>query len=354
MSHEPTALYRKYRPKSWKDVIGQEHIVKTLEGALTLGNVFHAYLLAGSRGTGKTTVARILARSLGATPNDIYEIDAASNRSIDDVRALREAVASLPFESPYKVYIIDEAHMLTKEAWNALLKTLEEPPRHAVFVMATTELQKVPETIISRCQVFRFKKPTREILREVAEAVAKQEGFTLEKGAAELAALLGDGSFRDTEGILETVFSASKDKKITGAEVERVTGAPKGALVNEFVQTLSRKELEPALRLLHLALSENIDAKIFLKLVLEKLRFVLLLRFAKDLEGEIAEEVSPDDFLFLKTLAAERDSALSPSLLLALLEAVDRVGRAHIPALPIELALVKVLSPAQAAEGRGR
>ena len=339
---ETTALYRKYRPKAFKDVIGQEHVVKTLEGALKLGNVFHAYLFAGSRGTGKTTLARIVAQEIGASANDIYEIDAASNNGVDEMRVLNEAVSTLPLESPYKVYIFDEVHMFSKSAFNALLKTLEEPPKHVVFILATTEIDKLPETVISRCQVFQLKKPSREVLKQSIAVVAKKEGFTLEAGAADLIALLGDGSFRDTQGILQKVISASKDKKVSLAEVEMVTGAPRGEIVNGFIDALEAKKLPSALAALHQALAANIDAKVFLKLVLQKLRFVLLLRYAKEMEKEIGLEVPPDDFAFLKKLAAEADSAISSTLLSELLAAYDASGRAYIPALPIELALVKI------------
>lgn len=338
-----TALYRKYRPKTFKDVIGQEHIVKTLEGALKLGNFFHAYLFAGSRGTGKTTLARIVARETGASANDIYEIDAASNNGVDEMRLLNEAVSTLPLESPYKVYIFDEVHMFSKAAFNALLKTLEEPPKHVVFILATTEIDKLPETIISRCQVFQLKKPSREVLKQSIAAVAKKEGFTLDAGAADLIALLGDGSFRDTQGILQKVLSASKDKKVTLAEVEMVTGAPRGEIVNDFIASLETKELSSALGSLHKALSANVDAKVFLKLVLQKLRFFLLLKYAKEMEKEISEEVSPDDFAFLKKLAGVADSTISSALLSELLVAYDAVGRAYIPALPIELSIIRVL-----------
>src|SRR6478609_6601729 len=167
MKKSEGVLYRKYRPQTFNDVIGQEHIVKVLKGAVELGNISHAYLFSGSRGTGKTSMARILARAIGTSANDLTELDAASNRGIDDMREIRDSVNTLPFESKYKVYIIDEVHMLTKDAWNAFLKTLEEPPAHVVFILATTELEKVPETVQSRCQVFTFKRPTREGLAKI-------------------------------------------------------------------------------------------------------------------------------------------------------------------------------------------
>src|SRR3989344_316951 len=199
-------FYRKYRPQEFRDVIGQDHVVRVLEGAVKLGNISHAYLFSGPRGTGKTSVARILSRAGGTLTNDLYELDAASNRGIDDVRAIRESVVTLPFESKYKVYVLDEVHMLTKDAWNALLKTLEEPPKHVIFVLATTEIEKVPETVISRCQVFAFKKPNLETLREFLSAVVRKEKASLDKDALELVSLLADGSFRDAHGILEKVL----------------------------------------------------------------------------------------------------------------------------------------------------
>jgi DNA polymerase-3 subunit gamma/tau len=232
------ALYRKYRPHKFKEVHGQEHIVKVLEGSIEQGNISHAYLFSGSRGTGKTSVARIFAHAIGATDNDIYEIDAASNRGIDDVRELREGVNVLPLESPYKVYIIDEVHMLTKEAFNALLKTLEEPPSHAVFILATTEVDKLPDTIISRCQTFSFRKPGLSLLKDIVLRIGKEEGFTLEPAAAELISLLGDGSFRDTEVILQKVISSTEGKKISVQDVEEITGSPKSELVNNVLRGL--------------------------------------------------------------------------------------------------------------------
>ena len=281
-------LYRKYRPQSFKDVLGQDHIVKVLDGALKLGNISHAYLFCGSRGTGKTSVARITAKEIGASENDIHEIDAASNRGIDDIRELRDAVRTLPFDSKYKVYIIDEVHMLTKEAFNALLKTLEEPPAHVVFILATTELEKVPETIISRCQTFIFKKPSEKILKTFVADIAEKEGYKMDIEAADLVAVLGDGSFRDTHGILQKIFSFTKEKKITAELISEVTGAPSVTLIHEFIEAIWKKEIEAGIKSVEKAVTQNIDMGVFLKLVLHRMRIVFLLRYTKDL-NEINE-----------------------------------------------------------------
>jgi DNA polymerase-3 subunit gamma/tau len=273
-----TTLYRKYRPQTFIDVIGQEPVVKALEGAIAGDSIAHAYLFCGSRGTGKTSIARIFARAIGASDNDTYEIDAASNRGVDDIRALRDAVHTLPFDSKYKVYIIDEVHMLTKEAFNALLKTLEEPPKHVVFILATTEEEKLPETIVSRCQSFRFKKPSHAVLQKLVETVAKKEGFTLEPASSDLIALLGDGSFRDTLGTLQKVITSSADKKITPEEVEEVLGVPSAHTVNDFISAIALRDFAKGAEALAKAIEVG-DIKIFLDLVVRKIRFVLLLRF---------------------------------------------------------------------------
>ena len=316
--------------------------MEALSGAIAQGNVAHAYLFAGTRGTGKTSVARILATGIGCSQNDLYEIDAASNRGIDDIRELRENISIQPLESPFKVYIIDEAHMLTKEAWNALLKTLEEPPAHAVFVLATTELEKVPETIISRCQLFQFRKPSRELLKNLVLRIAKEEGFTLEPSSADLIALLGDGSFRDTQGILQKILFSSKDKKISVAEVEMVTGAPKGTLVNEMVEAIARRDQEKALEAVGRAVAENTDVKTLMKLLLHKIRAVMLLRFAPEMAGTFALQFSAEDFKFLKELSGKEGANISSMALYELLGAYDGVSRSYIPQLPLELALVKI------------
>ena len=337
------ALYRKYRPQTWKDVLGQDHIVKVLDSALKLGNISHAYLFSGSRGTGKTSVARIFAHEIGTSPDDLYEIDAASNRGIDDIREIRDSVSTLPFSSKYKVYIVDEVHMLTKEAFNALLKTLEEPPAHVIFILATTEIDKLPDTVVSRCQAFQFKKPNQNVLREMILVLAKKEGFKLETSSADLIALLGDGSFRDAQGILQKVISSSKDKNISVEEVEMVTGAPRKTLVNEFINTLVEKNLSAGLDSVRKAVEHNIDMKVFLKLILQKLRFILLLKFGAGMNDAIHSEVSEEDFTFLETLSQKKELNISSVTLVEFLNAYDSVNRAYISELPIELALIKLI-----------
>lgn len=332
-------LYRKYRPQAFKEVIGQEHVVKVLEGAIKLGNVSHAYIFSGSRGTGKTSVARILAREIGTSANDLVEMDAASNRGIDDVREIRDSVNTLPFESKYKVYIIDEVHMLTRDAWNAFLKTLEEPPAHVVFIMATTEIEKVPETVVSRCQTFTFRRPNQATLKDFALKIARQEGATLEPAAAELVALLGDGSFRDAHGILEKVLSSTKDKKITRAEVEVVTGAPKAELVRDILEAIVEKNLEKGMKAVGEASRANNEMKLFAKLILERLRFLFLIRLKAGMDSYIENQIAEDDYKFLKDLAVKAGPDLTAETLLKFVVAYEDSGRTSIPELALELAL---------------
>ncbi|MFZ2150345.1 MAG: DNA polymerase III subunit gamma/tau [Minisyncoccia bacterium] len=338
------ALYRKYRPQKFKEVLGQDHIVDVLESSVKTNKVSHAYLFVGSRGTGKTTVARIFAENIGVSANDLYEIDAASNRGIEDIKELRDGVRVLPFDSKYKVYIIDEVHMLSKDAWGALLKTLEEPPKHVIFILATTELHKVPETIISRCQVFTFKKPTEKILKNILEDVAEKEGFTLEAGSAELLAVLADGSFRDALGELQKVVNFSKGKKIKREDVEKITGAPKTTMVNEVLSAIALQDLEKGITTIRTASEANLDIKLFFKLIVQKFRMAIILRYAPKLEEEMVGDLSEADMEFLKNLVKEDKAGMLRSPALAVfLEAYQQMDNAFIAELPLELALVKIL-----------
>ena len=344
---EHTALYRKYRPGAFSEVFGQDHIVDVLEKSVKEGKVSHAYLFVGTRGTGKTTIARIFAKALATSVNDLYEIDAASNRGIDDIRELRDGVRVLPFDSKYKIYIIDEVHMLSKDAWGALLKTLEEPPKHVIFILATTEVHKVPDTIVSRCQVFSFKKASPTALKKLFAHVAEEEGFELEQGVAELLAILADGSFRDGLGYMQKVlnfFGGKKGKKISREEVENITGSPKSLLVDQLLSAIVAEDLSGALAVVRKAGEENLDMTLYLKLIIIKLRMAMFLRYAPALEDEMRGDLSDADIETLKSLLKEDTKGMLRSTSLSyLLEAYENINNAFIAELPLELALIKIL-----------
>jgi DNA polymerase-3 subunit gamma/tau len=337
------ALYRKYRPKKFGDVVGQDHIVSVLENAIREGRIAHAYLFAGSRGTGKTSVARILANELGCDNQDLYEIDAASSRGIDDIRELREAVRTLPFRSQYKVYIIDEVHMLTKEAFNALLKTLEEPPLHVIFILATTEMHKLPDTIISRCQTFQFKKPSVESLRQVTAEISKKEKCSLDEESIKLIAILGDGSFRDTVGILQKVISSFGQKEISRADVELITGAPKRDAVYALINGIMEKDANKALSAVHETMLGDCDMKFFLKIVLDTLRIAMLGKFAPQMEKDLIKEVGEDEYDLIKKIIDHDNSRYLSAILKELLYAYDDTGKTYLPELPLEIAIIKII-----------
>ena len=337
---ENLALYRKYRPTSFKEVRDQDHIVSVLEGAIRKKVIPHAILFSGSRGTGKTTLARLFAKAIGVSDVDLYEIDAASNRGIDDVRELREAVYALPYESERKVYIIDEVHMLTKEAFNALLKTLEEPPAHVVFVLATTEEDKLLDTILSRCQVFRMRAPSRQVLAQTVTDVAKKEGFTLSPEAADLIAVAADGSFRDALGVTQKVIMASGDQIGNADEVAIIIGAPKTQTLRDLVQALQEKNAEAALEAVTQTLASHTDMKLFMRLLLERVRAVVLLRNAPGKKDRILAAFGDDDRSQIESLAQDPSSPLNSHLMLLLLDAAQRTGKTALPQLPLELAIV--------------
>ena len=356
---------RKWRPQTFADVVGQEHITTTMKNAILSNRIAHAYLFAGPRGVGKTTTARILAKVLnclnpknGEPCNecemcqsfansqslDIIEIDGASNRRIEEIRTLRESVKYAPTKGNYKVYIIDEVHMLTTESFNALLKTLEEPPEHTIFIFATTDVHKVPLTIISRCQSFVFKKPNDAILSQVVINVAKKEGYKLEEGGAELIALLADGAFRDALGTLQKVISFSQDKVININEIELITGAPNTTLVDSFLDALAENDVDKGFASIEKAVNQNIDMSVYIKMILYKLRYALMLRYVPSTKKSIEAVISERDMNYLIKLISTKPEHISSSTLSILLEAYQSLRTAVISELPLELALIKILN----------
>lgn len=340
MSH--ISLYRKYRPQAFSEVLGQEAIVTSLESALKSGTISHAYLFAGSRGTGKTSIARIFARELGTSPNDIYEIDAASNNGVDEMRELTSGISTLPFDSKYKVYILDEVHMLSKSSFNALLKTLEEPPAHVIFILATTELHKVLDTVKSRCQVFEFKKPTVEILSRMIKEGVKKEGFSIDDTAAELIAKRGNGAFRDTWGIVERVIQSSSDKKITAEQIESIMATPHHELVTEFIAALVAKNLESALAIVTKVSDDGHAMDHFIENILEQLRLVLLFRFSPQFAESVSRDTQKDTILELKKWAAEKN-IINAGLVVEFLNLLGEIKKTSMVNIPVELLLIKLL-----------
>ena len=275
------ALYRKYRSRSLDEVVGQEHITKTLRAAIKTGRISHAYLFTGPRGVGKTSIARILAHELNGVPYDseqthldIIEIDAASNGGVDEIRDLRDKVYIAPANGKYKIYIIDEVHMMTTSAFNALLKTLEEPPAHAIFILATTEVHKLPATIISRTQRFTFKPiPKAQVVGHLRH-LADEEKINITDAALEVIAEHGEGSFRDSIGMLDQ--AASLKGKVDRDDIEQLLGVPPAGIPEELLQLVAAHNTAALVTLLTRLRGDGYQAGMLAKLLGQALRTKLL------------------------------------------------------------------------------
>lgn len=275
-----TALYRKYRSKNLGEIVGQEHVTDILSRSLKAGRIAHAYLLTGPRGVGKTSIARILAHEINQLPYtdetshlDIIEIDAASNNGVEDVRDLREKVQVAPVSAKYKVYIIDEVHMLSKAAFNALLKTLEEPPAHVVFILATTDVDKLPATIVSRTQRFSFRSITKEDAMKHLAHIAKAEKITIDEPSLELLATHGDGSFRDSISLLDQMSSLADSKEgITSDLIELSLGLAPAQRVDELLAAYEQKSLDRLVELLDKSEFEGVQTSVLVDQLVRAIR----------------------------------------------------------------------------------
>ncbi len=351
------ALYRKWRPQTFDEVVGQEHVTHTLQNALPAGRISHAYLFTGPRGTGKTSTGRLLAKAVNCLSTDdnkpcnqcricqainegrlldLIEIDAASNRGIDEMRSIRERVNFRPNEARYKVYILDEAHMLTEPAFNALLKTLEEPPPHVIFVLVTTEPRKIPDTILSRCQRFDFRRiPLQDMVGHL-KYIAEQEGLAVEPAALELIARSATGSMRDAESLLDQLISYGGEE-ITLAQVQSVLGTVPSQAVGELVDQLLARNVAQGLNVINRVIGDGVDPRQFNRQVVEYLRELLLIKVGDD---SSLVHVTPEVLQEMKGQVAQ----LSIRELIKIVKLFNQAGldlKASVQSqLPLELAFV--------------
>lgn len=370
ISVENLVLYRKYRPQTFKDVVGQDHVTTTIANEIKSGHVAHAYLFSGPRGCGKTTTARIIAKAVNCLDRkageaepcnkcancleisaghsiDLIEIDAASHRGIDDIRELREGIKYAPSKSKYKVFIIDECHQLSKDAANALLKTLEEPPGHAIFILATTELHKMLPTILSRCQRFDFRKLALSELVGRLQKLADAEGVKFEKAALELVALSAGGSVRDAESLLGQVliFDGSAKKTVVKAgDIRDILGISETKSVGEFVGLLADKNARGAVNYLNNVVEKGYDTTEYAKSVLGYLRQMLILSIigAKETKNDnfMIVGLTDDEFEILRGQTLAMGEARINKTIEIFLSAQDKIRYSPIPQLPLELAIV--------------
>ena len=351
-----TALYRKFRPLNFREMVGQEHITRTLRNQVIEQRVGHAYLFNGGRGTGKTSAAKILARAvnclnpkdgepcneceickaiLSGSLTDVVEMDAASNNSVEDIRAIRDEVNFLPTRAKYRVYIIDEVHMLSTGAFNALLKTLEEPPEHVKFILATTEPQKLPATILSRCQRFDFKRiSTQDIIKRL-EIICKESNIQISKEALELIAILSEGAMRDAISILERC-AAEQTEEINEDKVRDLVGIPKITYINKLAKGIINKKPEEAINIVNTILEEGKDIDNFLWELIKYIKDILVYKSTLKLEIYNQEEIKN-----IKELADSTDKERVLRLIYELSELANNIKWSSQKAIMFEAGIIK-------------
>jgi DNA polymerase-3 subunit gamma/tau len=353
------ALYRKWRPSRWEEVVGQQHIIQTLRNAVSAGREGHAFLFAGPRGTGKTTVARILAKAVNCLEEDLakrpcdecdhcksvnagsfldlIEIDAASNTSVEDVRDLRDKINFSPNQGRYKVYIIDEVHMLSTAAFNALLKTLEEPPPHAIFVLATTEVHKIPATVLSRCQRHEFRRiPVVDMVAHLKE-MAKSEKINIEPEALQVIARQATGSLRDAISMLDQL-SALGDS-VTVDMAQTILGTATSQAVLDLIDAVLERDVTAGLDLIHTTLDGGSDPRQFTRQIVDYLRSVLLVRMDNAGQVDAAPEVK--EHMARHAQAFERPELIR--VIHGFNQAATETRNVWQPSLPLELALIEAI-----------
>jgi DNA polymerase-3 subunit gamma/tau len=358
------ALYRKWRSQTFDEVVGQEHVTQTLRNALRDGRIAHAYLFSGPRGTGKTSTARILAKALNCSgpegerpcnecPTciainegrmlDLIEIDAASNNSVDDVRDLREKIGFRPSEGQFKIYIIDEVHMLSPSAFNALLKTLEEPPPHARFVLATTEPHKIPATVLSRCQRFDFRRiPVPEIAAHL-RFISGEEGFQAEDDALTAIARSAQGCMRDAISLLDQMLSFGTET-VTLAQVQEVLGAVSSETVGALVDGLAERDVATTLHVVQQLVTQGISLPEFCQQLIEHLRGVMVIQMTG--EAELLEDLPAETVKQMQEQAARMSLPMTLYAIKRLSDAVPELKGGYQPQLPLELALIEAVQGA--------
>lgn len=353
-------LARKWRPQVFEDVVGQRHITKTLQNAISQNRVSHAFLFTGSRGVGKTSTARILAKALNCergphinpcnqcktceeithgTSLDVIEIDGASNRGIDEIRELRENVRYTPAKSRYKIYIIDEVHMLTREAFNALLKTLEEPPPHIIFIFATTEPHKVPETILSRCQRYDFKRIPLKLIIESLKRIVEEEKINISQRGIFSIAQESDGSLRDAQSILDQVISYS-GKEVKDEDIAEILGLIDKQIIYDTIKAVIEGDLTKCLKIVDHVYQYGIDLQNFCRELLKYIRDLIIIKVSN--RPETLLEPTEDEFEILKNHAESLDVEQLDHLFSILLKGEEEIAQSTFPRIMMEMTLIRM------------